>query len=140
MAYATRRELIDRLTDAVATSLSASDAVIDEALAGADGEVNSYLAGRYRVPVDAGHTQAASLLRTATLNLAEWQLWTRRGREIPPRIQDARQASIGWLRDLAAGRAVLPAATTIAAATVNAPAASIAGSSSVMTQSSMDGW
>jgi phage gp36-like protein len=82
-----------------------------EARAGAEGEIDSYLARRYAVPVDTvAHPGAAGVLRSVTLDLAEFRLRSRK----PPVPDDARRkkdAAILWLQRVASGAATLPSAT-----------------------------
>lgn len=123
MAYAIRTDLIDRLggdacaariTDPITKSVM-NVSLLDEALSGALALVDSYLARRYRVPVDAMHVAAMALLRTRTLDLAELQVWSLVG--IPERVQVKYEAALLWLRDVAKGVASIPAPVTVAAQT-----------------------
>ena len=62
--------------------------VVDEARLAAEGEVNSYLARRYRAPIDlTTHADLADLLASVTLDLVEYRLRVRR----PPVGDDARR-------------------------------------------------
>lgn len=121
MTYAGSSDLEARLGSTVFVQLTddAGTGVADEtkaaeALATAEGEVNSYLGRRYAVPVDvARHAQLAALLRNVTVDLAAYRLHARRP-PVPDELWRHRSSAIGWLERLADGRAVLPATTELA--------------------------
>ncbi|MCR9089869.1 MAG: DUF1320 domain-containing protein [Proteobacteria bacterium] len=68
----------------------------------ADGEIHSYLATRYAVPVD----PAPSRLVAVALDIARYRLYDDAA---PDTVQKRYEAAIKWLRDLAAGKAALTA-------------------------------
>lgn len=101
-----------QLTDDAGTG-SANEAVVDEARLGAEGEVDSYLAQRYAVPIDlAQHPQVAAVLKSLTLDLVEHRLYGRRP-PIPSDILAKRDAALIHLQRVARGEAMLPAAGEI---------------------------
>lgn len=121
MAYITNSDIENRVGSAAYVQLADDDGdniadvdVVDEVRLAAEGEVNSYLAQRYEVPVDlAVHPELADLLTSITLDLAEYRLHARR----PPVGSDVlrkRAHAIELLSRIAEGRAALPAATPIA--------------------------
>lgn len=116
MGYVTNTDIEERLgtsayvglTDDAGTGQADTDKV-DEARLGGEGEVDSYLAPRYAVPVDVTeYAELAGLLKSITLDLVEFRLQCRR----PPVADEVirkRDAAIDWLRDVARGAANLPA-------------------------------
>ncbi len=121
MAYVTNADIQERLGNATYVQLADDDGngqadvgVVDEARLGAEGEVNSYLARRFGVPIDlAVHADLADLLASITLDLAEYRLRARR----PPISEDARRRrteAVAWLPRVPAGSIELPSATSVA--------------------------
>ncbi len=98
-----------QLTDD-AGSGSANEAVVDEARAGAEGEVDGYLARRFAVPIDLSrHPELAGILASISLDLAEYRLRLRRP-PIPAEAVARRDAAVAWLQGVAGGVIDLPAA------------------------------
>jgi phage gp36-like protein len=89
----------------------ADEAVVDAIRVAAEGEVDSHLALRYRVPIDLDvHPELGGLLASMALDLAELRLRERR----PPVAEEARrraERALMWLTAVGAGRLVLPALT-----------------------------
>lgn len=121
MAYATNSDVQQRLGTALYVQLtddagsgSADEAVVTEARAYAEAEVNSYLGRRFAVPVDTStHAELAALLRSMTLDLVEHRLHARRP-PVPPDIVQKRSSAVHWLEAAARGNVVLPAMTEVA--------------------------
>lgn len=114
MSYATKQQMIDRfserelveLTDRVQPYTEAIvDSVLDRALETADAEVDSYLRGRYVVPV----IPAPSLLIDIACDVARWKLCDS---IIPDAVQKFRDEAISRLRDIARGVIQLEASTS----------------------------
>ncbi|MCH8242383.1 MAG: DUF1320 family protein, partial [Planctomycetes bacterium] len=92
MAYISNADIEERVGAQTYVQLADDDGdavadvgVVNEARLGAEGEVNSYLARRYRLPIDlAAHPELADLLATITLDLVEFRLHSRR-----PPVSDA---------------------------------------------------
>ena len=126
-----------QLTDAAGTGQADAE-VAAEALGGAEGEVDSYLARRYAVPVAvAGEPAAAAVLKSVTLDLAEHRLHARR----PTMPNDAirrREAAVRWLERVAAGQAVLPTAREPAGNAALGIAAEAVGAERVMSRKGME--
>ena len=141
MAYVTNADIEERLGSQAYVQLTDDDAdgvadvgVVDEARLAAEGEVNSYLARRYQVPIDLSvHTELADLLASITLDLAEYRLRSRR----PPVSQDAVRShgqAIKWLRDVAEGRVDLPSAAGAAANTTRGTIATTTGAERILSR------
>lgn len=97
-----------QLTDD-AGSGSADVNKVNQALLGAEGEVNSYLAARYRVPLDlAGESELQNVLRTFVLDLVSYRLHSRRP-PVPGDVVRRRSEAVEWLARVAAGLVQLPA-------------------------------
>ena len=145
MAYASLTDLEQRLgsavyvqlTDDVGTGVPDAD-VADEAMRGAEGEVNSFLGRRYAVPVEtAGEEQMAAVLKSVTLDLAEYRLHTRRP-TMPEDVRRKREAAVRWLQLVAAGQAVLPSSRELADNPALAPAGEVVGSPRALTREEME--
>jgi len=116
MAYITNADIELRLGGDAYVQLTdddgggvADEEVVNEARLGAEGEVDSYLARRFAVPVDVlAHPELKGVLASLCLDLAEYRLRARR----PPVAEDVvrrRQEAVAWLEAVAGGRIELPA-------------------------------
>jgi phage gp36-like protein len=122
MAYVTNSDIEDRLGSAAYVQLTDDDgdsvadaAVVDEARLAAEGELNSYLARRYHVPVDlTAHADLADVLKSFALDLVECRLRGRRP-PVPPEALRRRAEAIEWLARVASGAIDLPSAARVAA-------------------------
>ena len=101
------QELIE-LTDTTQSG-AVGDDKLDVALAYADDLINSYLRGRYTVPV----VPAPRLLRDLACDIARHRLY---GDAPTEAVQGRLDAAVSRLKDLSAGRATLPGAAGDAAA------------------------
>lgn len=140
MAYITNADIEERLSTATYIQLTDDDGdgsadvgVVDEARLAAEGEVNSFLARRYGVPIDLTvHADLADVLASISLDLVEHRLRSRR----PPVSTDAvrRHAhAIDWLARVADGRIDLPSATLVASSTARGPIGLVGGEDRVLT-------
>lgn len=132
MAYITNEDIEARLGSDTYVQLTddagsgvADEGVVNESRLGAEGEVDSHLARRFRVPIDVtAHAELAGLLAAVALDLAEYRLRMRR----PPVAEDMvrrRREAIDWLEGVASGRVELPAASVLP------PAPGVSGAASV---------
>jgi phage gp36-like protein len=146
MAYATNADVEQRLghtlyvqlTDDVGTGVT-DEAKVTEARSAAEAEIDSYLAGRYRVPVDTSSSaEVATLLRSVSLDLTEWRLHARRG-AAPEAVRSKREAAISWLERVAAGRAWLPAVSELAGSSCSGPVAEVVGEPRLLSRSELEG-
>lgn len=105
MPYATQADMqtafgadeLIQLTDRADPPVGAIDtAVLDRALEAADGEIDSYLATRYALPL----ASVPVILRDCAADIARYRL---HGRGVPERVEKAYQARVAWLRDVARG-------------------------------------
>lgn len=134
MAYVTNSDIEERLGSLGYVQLTDDDGdgvadvgVVDEARLGATGEVDSYLARRYQVPVDvSAQAELSGVLASITLDLVEYRLRSRR----PPIPADAVQQhsrAIDWLKGVSEGRIELPSTSGVPPSTARGPVASTTG-------------
>ena len=79
---------------------------VDSAIDDAESTCDSYIAGRYDVPV----ATPPAALKGAAADLAIYNLW-QRSPNMPTNISEARDDAIKWLKDVASGTATLPGAS-----------------------------
>ena len=100
------------LTDDAGSGV-ADVAKVNEARLGAEGEADSYLATRYRTPVDvSGHPEVAAVLRAFVLDLAAYRLHSRRP-PVPDDVVRRHEEAVTWLARVASGIVQLPAAAAL---------------------------
>ncbi len=141
MSYITNSDIQTRVGNAAYVQLadddgdgSADSAVVDELRLAAESEVNSYLARRFMVPIDlATHTDLADLLKSITLDLAEYRLRCRRP-PIPKDAVDKFAHAIDWLRGVADARIELPSALQVASGTARGTLGLATGESRLLTR------
>ena len=128
MGYISNNDIETRLGSAVYVQLTD-----DERTGSAnEGEVDAYLARRYAVPIDLSrHPELSGILKSITLDLAEYRLRLRR----PPVSDEAaarRNQAVAWLEKIAAAEIDLPAASEPAASSVSALKGRATGSERVL--------
>lgn len=141
MSYITNSDIETRVGHAAYVQLadddgdgSADPAVVDELRLAAESEVNSYLARRFRVPIDlATHTDLADLLKSITLDLAEYRLRCRRP-PVPKDAGDKFAHAIQWLRGVADARIELPSALQVASGTARGTLGLATGENRLLTR------
>ncbi len=91
----------------------ADETKVDAVREASEGEVNSYLATRYRTPVDCtGRAEVAAVIKGVVLDLVAYRLYGRR----PPVEDDVtrrRDEAVAWLARVAEGLAQLPSITPL---------------------------
>ncbi len=119
MSYVTDDDIARRLGPAAYVQLTddagageADSAVVAEARQGAEGEVNSYLARRYRVPIESAGGEVGAVLATVTLDVIEYRLHARRP-PVPDDITARYRAALSWLAAVASSEVVLPSAAAL---------------------------
>lgn len=119
----------DQLTDRVGGA-TAVDAVASEAIEQAEACVDSYLAGKYQVPIDTTNTRVAALLRGLTLKLVVFNLAVTCPNmgDVLDRIEKMHDDAMSYLKGVAKGTITIPALTPLAAPTADGPAAIVGGS------------
>lgn len=111
MPYAIQQDLIDQLGEAPLLQVADDDgdgeldaAVVDAAIAMAEGVVDSYLQSKVSVPLD----PVPEAVKGATVDIAIWRLFSRRGYDedsADKGIVLRWKAAMAWLQDVATGRA-----------------------------------
>lgn len=115
MSYLTNDDIRLRIGDAAyiqltddANSGTADETIVNEARAGAQAEADSYLAGRYAIPIDTGaYAESGSLLRSFVIDIAEYRLHNRRP-PVPADIVRRHTEAVAWLLRVATRAAHLP--------------------------------
>ena len=146
MAYISNADIEERLGSDAYVQLTDDDGdgqadvgVVDEARLGAEGEVNSYLARRYQVPIDlTTHTDLVDVLASFTLDLAEYRLRARRP-PVPKDVVDKRAQAIEWLRRVADGSLELPSATQVATNTTRGTLGATTGEGRLLSREELSG-
>ena len=123
MTYALKSDLQTALGDAELIQLTdradpplgdIDDAVLTRALEAADGEINSYLATRYSLPLAA----TTAVLRDCAIDIARYRL---HDRAAPDRVAQDYKDRIAWLILISTGKASLGVADADAPSGVGAP-------------------
>ena len=118
----------------------ADQSVVDEARLGAEGEVDSYLARRYQVPIDlAVHPELAGVLATVVLDIVEHRLRQRRP-PVPDGTVRKRDHATEWLRRVASGETDLPSASGMTPNTVHGSPAATSGSKRTLSREELSGY
>lgn len=113
--------------------------LVGEVIDGAEGEVNSYLARQYRVPIEnADHPELQSLLTSITLDLVEFRLHARRP-PVPSTVFAQRNDAVHWLQRVANGDIYLPADKAVAETDIRGTVASADGEPRVFTRDELSG-
>jgi len=114
MAYATYADLTRKHDEQYLIQLSddnadgvADTAVIDEAIAQADAEINARVSSRYAVPL----TPTPALATSLSAVLAIGNLYARRGMDRPETVKDDVKAATGLLNRIGEGKATWGDAT-----------------------------
>lgn len=109
MTYAVQADMVTalgedeliQLTDRADPPVGAIDAaVLTRALEAADGEIDSYLAARYTLPL----ASVPTILRDCAIDIARYRL---HDRGMPDLVKDTYKDRLAWLRDVAKGVASL---------------------------------
>lgn len=127
--YATQAELKARFEDEAAvahlTDTAESGvpdtAVLDEVIDHAEGQIDSYCAMRFKVPLAVGdHPSLAAMIRSVTLDLAVYHLYSR-GHAVTEATVLLHDKAIEWLKEVAAGSVMLPSPDTEASTVAREP-------------------
>lgn len=129
--YATSDQLIARYDNAEAVAhLTGNEesgvpdpTVLDEVITDAEGEMDSYFANRYLVPVSTTDAGVAARLKSLALDLALVKL-ERRQSTVSEAKNDAKTEAIEYLDKIAKGTILLPATATLTPTTSRQPVSS----------------
>jgi len=104
MTYATKQDLVDRYTETELAQLTdeeagevIDDTVMNKALADTDAEIDSYLQGRYTLPL----ASTPPRLNLAACRIARFHLYKDKPTE---HVRQAYDDEIAWLKLVAAGK------------------------------------
>ncbi len=149
MAYITTAQLsarlgatfYARLTDRFA-GVTASETVAQQIIDEAEAELDSYLAQRYRTPIDiAARPELANVLEARALDVAEYIAWKSSPfvNDPPERARRTYDATLAWLRAVARGELPLPATAPPAWRAAEDDAARVRGGAREFTARELDG-
>jgi phage gp36-like protein len=110
---------LSALTDTEESGVPDED-VLTEVWDDAEGQVDSYAAVLYLVPLDVTNAVVAARVKSVTADLAAWALLNR-GDVVPDAKQRSYEAAIEWLKMLAKGEVRVPSPTTASTTTSRAP-------------------
>ena len=133
--------LYKQVTDRTGASVG-DDLVGQEILDSAHGQLNAYLAKRYKVPVDVStDATLAGFLKDAVLILAEYRAWQAhpKRRKIPDRVSDALRNITSLLNHIADGKAALPGEAAVAESTSDGITGEAFGHTRQFTEEGMKG-
>jgi len=128
-------EIIVQLTDDEASgSLNAARA--EEAISQADAEIDSYLGGRYSVPL----ASAPEIVRKLSVDIAIYNLYSRLVSEAPAARAERYRAAVRQLEAISAGRASLGVDPAPGASKDGRAETNRAGGENVFTRESLKGF
>lgn len=117
MSYCTLDDLKKVLPEARLVKLTDDEGLgqidtarVDEAIAQADGEIDTYLGGRYGVPL----SSVPPLVKRCSCDIAVYHLYSRRVEELPEARSARYRDAVRTLEKIAAGKITLPATTVSA--------------------------
>lgn len=109
---------------------------VDEAIASADAEIDSYIGGRYRVPL----SPVPGVVKKMSVDIAVYNLYSRRVEETPGARKDRYQSAIRQLELIAKGTVSLGAAELPPAADTGGAETNKATDGNVFTRDKMEGF
>lgn len=144
MSYITNADIQERLGAAAYVQLTDDDGdnqadvgLVDAARLAAEGEVDSYLARRYAVPIDlTAHPEVAGLLSAVALDLVEYRLRSRRP-PAPPETLQKQANAVEWLARVAEGAVDLPTLAPPTATSLRGTVAKTSGSDRALSREEM---
>lgn len=144
MAYITNADIEQRVGSAAFTQLADDDGdgladagVVDEVRLAAEGELDSFLARRYRTPIfPAEFPELAGLLAAIALDLAEYRLRLRRP-PLPADVVQRHRLTLKWLERIAAGVIALPSAAPLPSAVAGGTVAAVRGEARMLSREEM---
>jgi phage gp36-like protein len=114
MAYSTKSDILEQMDETTLIQLTDDDGagIVDDdkvtrAIADADATIDAYCQGRYTVPLD----PVPDKIRSISVDVAIYNLYSRRDDTAPETRKERYKEGVAFLKDIAAGRAHLGAAT-----------------------------
>ncbi len=127
--YLTNADVITRVGNKTAAELTTDSgstpdtALIDQYIDEAEGEIDSYLSRRTKVPIDlVAHPEVAAPLRGKVMAVVIYMMQSRRS-DAPDDVRKQRDDAIDWATKISEGKALLPATLTPAPTTSDEPGA-----------------
>lgn len=116
MAYSTKTDILKKITDPELAQLTSEtgvtdDAVVTECIAEADAEIDSYAGRKYAVPM----SPVPDRVRNLSIDITLFKAASRRAFKlggISDAIRQLYEDALSFLKDIAAGRAVIDGAVT----------------------------
>jgi phage gp36-like protein len=121
MAYCTLDDLVDALSRDKLAELTDDENLgdvflgrITKAIESADTLIDSYLRGKFTLPLVSPAVDLLNRLRQLSTDFAIWYLYQRRrGLDMPEKFSDQYDRNSAYLKDVAAGRVLLDAPTAV---------------------------
>ena len=114
MAYSTKSDILEQLDEAILIQLTdddgigaVDDAKVTRAIADADATIDAYCQGRYSIPLD----PVPGKMRQVSVDLAVYNLYSRRGDAAPETRKDRHKEAIRFLEKVSEGKISLGAST-----------------------------
>lgn len=147
MSYITQAELEKRFgagdlrawTDDDASG-SIDAAVVAEAIAGAEGELNGALTQHYTTPLSLTNAGTAALVRLHTGSIVGYRLAARRPANVPEDLRRQYEDAVKWLRDVVGGKWVLSGESAVAVARPSGGIVVGGTDTAAVTRTTMDGF
>lgn len=143
MAYCTQADILKMISSGELAQLTAEtgatpDAdVVSEVIAHADGEIDSYLAVRYALPV----TPAPARLKTLSVTFSLYYLFSRRPKlGMPETVRNNYRDGVQFLRDVAGGKAEIPDAAGSELPGTESGVAEMTSANRVFDRDKLGGW
>lgn len=101
--------IIAQITDdtSAGSGANVNHPIVLELLKASESTIDSYLSGRYALPVKASDGTVPPVIRDAVLSVAKYKLYARRN-AVTPDIQAQYDGIISWLRAISSGKADMP--------------------------------
>lgn len=114
MAYSTKGDILEQLDEAILIQLTDDDDLgvvnddrVTRAIADADATIDAYCQGRYSIPLD----PVPDKMRQVSVDLAIYNLYSRRGDAAPETRKDRHKEAIRFLEKVSEGKISLGAST-----------------------------
>lgn len=114
MSYSAQTDILNQLDEETLIQLTddpgygeVDDDVVDRAIADADATIDSYCQGRYVLPL----SPVPAKVRMVSVDIAIYNLYSRRGDTAPDVRKDRHKEAIRWLEKVAEGKVELGADT-----------------------------
>ena len=114
MAYSAKSDILEQLDEAILIQLTDDDGIgavdddkVTRAIADADATIDAYCQGRYSIPLD----PVPDKMRQISVDLAVYNLYSRRGDAAPETRKDRHKEAIRFLEKVSEGKISLGSST-----------------------------